>query len=162
MSDHRSVFSSPPPPPSSLVISTAAGDLPALSSFHTPCMFLFVSLSVRCLAGPETLWWQERAVNGTACSSCRHYDMKLLACRPWSDSTAPTGSLLFVLFRISVSQHLSSLMTEAHVLLGGFHPTGYTGFLSSWEGLPQFSFTAMLNGKIIKKISGHSFQEQQK
>lgn len=94
-------------------------------------------------------------MNGTACSSCRHYDMKLLVCRPWSDSTAPTGG-------ISVPQHLSSLMTEAHVLLGGFHPTGYRGLLSSWEGLPQFSFTAMLNGKIIKKISGHSFQEQQK
>lgn len=75
---------------------------------------------------------------------------------------SPAGSLLFVLLGISVPRHLDSLMTEAHVLLGGFHPTGYRGFLSSWEGLPQPSFTAVLNGKIIKKISGHSFRSSRR
>lgn len=74
----------------------------------------------------------------------------------WQHS--PAGSLLFVLFGISVPRHLSSLLTEARVLLGGFHPTGYRGCLSSQEGLPPPSFTAVLNGKIIKKISGHSFR----
>lgn len=78
----------------------------------------------------------------------------------WQHS--PASSLLFVLLGISVPRHLDSLMTEAHVLLGGFHPTGYRGFLSSWEGLPQPSFTAVLNGKIIKKISGHSFRSSRR
>lgn len=132
--------------------------LPAFSPFHTPCKFLFVSTSVKCLAGPESLWWQELAVNGTPCSSSRHYNIKLLACLPWSDSTAPTGSLLFVFLRISLLQQLNSLMTETSVLLWSFHPTGYRGFLSSWKGLPQFSSTALLNRNHKEKINGHGFR----